>query len=47
MMHQERNPMPNDPQERELEVDFKVLDEAVKNVLSASSQPKRKPSPKH
>ena len=27
-------------------IDFKVLDAAVKKVLSAPPQPKRKPSPK-
>ena len=27
-------------------IDFKILDAAVKKVLSAPTQPKRKPSPK-
>ena len=30
----------------EPKIDFKVLDAAIKKVLSAPPQPKRKPSPK-
>ena len=33
-------------EDAEPKIDFNVLDEAVKKVLAAPPQPKRKPSPK-
>ena len=41
MMHPERKPVSNEPQELDPKVDFTVLDEAVKKVLAY--KPKKKP----
>ena len=41
MMHPERKPMSNEPQELDPKVDFTVLDEAVKKVLAYKPEKNR------
>ena len=47
MMHPERKPVSNEPQEFEPEVDFAILDEAVKKVLAFKPKKKGKATRDH